>query len=157
MKRVKTVKSKTDLSVTELLTEVITGISSRINKKALKEVTADFYQHGDLNGTLKAYYERVHRHAPDFYEFMELKTPEDYEEIKEDYGAKIYRKPYNYKRGQLEPIRQRNTGFGMVYGYHWMPRWSYLFNVCEYVRINRLKYYAISPTGQCVTFTPRTY
>ena len=143
---------KTDLSVTELLEEVITGISSRINKKALKEVTEDFYQHGDLNGTLKAYYERVHRHAPDFYEFMKLKGVLDYLEIKQDYGAKIYKKAYNYKRGQLEPIRQRDTGFGMVYGYHWMPRWSYLFDVNEYVRVNRLKYYTVSPTGQVITF-----
>jgi len=141
---------KTDLSVTELLTEVIIGISSRINKKALKEVTEDFHQHGDLNGTLKAYYERVHRHAPDFYQFMELNNPDL--EIKEDYGAKIYKKAYNYKRGELEPIRQRDTGFGMVYGYGWVNRWSYLFDVNEYVRVNRLKYYAISPTGQCITF-----
>jgi hypothetical protein len=143
---------KNELHIEELLTEVIIGVSSRINKKALKEVTEDFHQHGDLNGTLKAYYNRVHGHAPDFYEFKELNSPEDYLEIRQDYGAKIYRKPYNYKQGQLEPIRQRDTGFGMIYGYHWVPHWSYLFNVDEYVRVNRIKYYAISPTGQCVTF-----
>lgn len=128
----------------ELFTEIIEGISSRINKKALNEVLEE-HGGGDLNETLLKYYERAHylsdERKRDFIEFMYYEDDEDFESIKESttYGVKRYKKPYNYKRGELSPIRQRSTGLVGLYSNGFVSWASYLFDVYEYVRINNLK------------------
>ena len=53
-------------TVYELLSEVIQGISSNLNKKALKEVIEN-NPYSDYNELLKAYYDRVHRMTENNY------------------------------------------------------------------------------------------
>lgn len=132
------------LNERELFTEVIEGISARINKKALSEVLDE---HGgcDLNETLRKYYERAHylsnERKREFVEYMLYEDEEDFEFIKESttYGVKRYKKAYNYARGQLEPIRQRSTGLIGLYSNGFTSWASYMFDVNEYVRINKIK------------------
>lgn len=121
---------------------VIERVSGRVNKKALKEVLTDMLDlsdwDADLNVTLKAYYDRVHGiKSPAPYEFLTLEDQDDLDYIKEAYNAKRYRQAYDYLNPG--PIKQKNTGFGMVTYAGWYPRFSYLFNLEAYVRLNQLK------------------
>lgn len=131
------------LSEKELLKEVIEGISARINIKALNEVI-DEHGGGELNDTLRKYYERAHylsdERKRDFVEYMLYEDAEDFDFIKESttYGVKKYKKPYNYKRGKLKPIRQRSTGLVGLYSNGFIAWGSYMFDVDEYVRINKI-------------------
>ena len=127
------------LSERELLSEVIDGISSKLNRKALDEVLDSSH---DLNEVLYNYYQRAHYISPEsrtYYSFesVDLSQSEDVEYL-EDLGAKKYRKAYDYTRGNLEPIRQRNTGFGAEVSNGWTSRWSWLFNVYKYIEHNSI-------------------
>ena len=121
---------------------VIERVSGRVNKKALKEVLTAFIdlsdREADLNVALKAYYDRVHGiKEPAPYEFLTLEDEDDFKYIKEAYNAKRYRQAYNYLNPG--PVKQKNTGFGMVTYAGWYPRFSYLFILKAYVRVNKLK------------------
>ena len=121
---------------------IINRISGRVNKKALREVLTVMLdlsdREADLNVTLKAYYDRVHGiKDPAPYEFLTLKDQDDLDYIKEAYKAKRYRQAYNYLNPG--PVKQKNTGFGMVTYAGLYPRFSYLFNLEAYVRVNKLK------------------
>lgn len=132
------------LNERELFTEIIEGISARINKKALSEVLDE---HGgcDLNETLRKYYERAHYVSDEskryFIDYMLYEDDEDFDFIKKStsYGLKRYKKPYNYTRGELSPIRQRSTGLVGLYSNSFTTWASYMFDVNEYVRINKIK------------------
>jgi len=125
----------------DLLIEVIEGVSSRINYKALDRALS--YDVDDLNYTLKRYYDEAHYIKENnfmFWEFMELNDEEDYQYIKSfSYPPKRYKKLYNYKRGELTPIKQRDTRFGMEFSNGFYTRFTYLFNVYEYVSLNKIK------------------
>lgn len=131
------------LNEKELLKEVIEGVSARINIKALNEVI-DEHGGGELNDTLRKYYERAHylsdERKRDFVEYMLYEDDEDFDFIKESttYGVKKYKKPYNYKRGKLEAIKQRSTGLVGLYSNGFIAWASYMFDVDEYVRINKI-------------------
>lgn len=131
------------LNEKELLKEVIEGVSARINIKALNEVI-DEHGGGELNDTLRKYYERAHylsdERKRDFVEYMLYEDDEDFDFIKESttYGVKKYKKPYNYKRGELQPIKQRSTGLVGLYSNGFIAWASYMFDVDEYVRINKI-------------------
>lgn len=121
---------------------VIDRISGRVNKKALREVLAEMLdlsdREADLNVTLKAYYDRVHGiKSPAPYEFLIIEDEDALNEIKEAYNAKRYRQAYDYLNPG--PVKQKNTGFGMVTYAGWYPRFSYLFNLETYVKLNQLK------------------
>lgn len=121
---------------------VIDRVSGRVNKKALKEVLTVMLdlsdREADLNVTLKAYYDHVHGiKEPAPYEFLTLEDQDALDEIKEAYNAKRYRQAYDYLNPG--PVKQKNTGFGVVTYGGFYQRFSYLFNLETYVRLNQLK------------------
>lgn len=131
-------------TVYELLSEVIQGISSNLNKKALKEVI----QHNpcsDYNELLKAYYDRVHRMKKSnytFYEFVSINDFEDENEFKaflKDNNMKWYKNKYNYDINNLQPIKQKNTGFIILVNNGYTTYGSYLFNVNEFIEYNKIE------------------
>ena len=130
-----------DLTLEETLIEVIFGISSKVNKKALKRAIDEDLD--DYNHTLKTYYDLAHYIKEDnriWYDFIRLESEEDYQYIKSlHYPPKRYKKHYNYKRGELEPIRQKDTRFGMEVSNGWYNRFSYLFDVYQYIEINDIR------------------
>jgi len=127
------------LTERELLSEIIEGISAKINRKALDEVLDSSF---DLNEVLYNYYQRAHYLKPDphyYYSFesVDLSDAQDSDYLKE-LGAKRYRKAYDYTRGNLEPIRQRNTGFGAEWSTGWVSGWRWLFDVYKYIEHNNI-------------------
>lgn len=131
------------LNEKDILKEVIEGVSARINMKALNEVVEE-YGGGELNETLRKYYERAHylsdERKRDFVEYLFYEDGEDFDFIKESttYGVKKYKKAYNYARGELQPIKQRSTGLVGLYSNGFIAWASYMFDVDEYVRINKI-------------------
>jgi hypothetical protein len=127
-----------EMTLHEVLFEVIIGLSSKINKKALKRAIEE--HQGDYNHTLKRYYDLAHYIKEDnriWYDFIWLESEEDYNYIKSlHYPPKRYKKLYNYKRGELEPIRQKDTRFGMEVSNGYYHRFSYLFDVYQYIEMN---------------------
>jgi len=131
-----------NLTTQEVLTEVIIGMSSKINKKALRETIEEYSDCRDLNEVLFQYYQRVHRIEQSSYnlhDFQEinLEDPDDVEYL-QSLGAKKYKKPYDYTRGYLQPVKQKNTGFGAELVFGWVSRWSWLFNVYKYLEVNNI-------------------
>jgi len=130
-----------DLTIEDVLIEVIFGISSKVNKKALKRAIDEDLD--NYNYTLKRYYDLAHYVKDDnliWFEFINLNDEEDYQYIKSlHYPSKRYKQPYNYKRGELEPIRQKDTRFGMEYSNGWYNRFSYLFDVYQYIELNNIR------------------
>ena len=135
----------------DFLERVIKGVSNKVNKKALKEIIED-NESATLNKTMFKYYERinsinkasqVNNHIEFVYreEFENNKDFEDY--VKETFGAKRYKTPYNYKA--LGKVRQRNTGlfigyyhaFGNHYGF-------YAFDCNQYAKENNININAIN-------------
>ena len=129
------------LTTKDVLSEIITGVSNKLNKRALQRaIDLEYY---DLNETLFAYYKDVNRldHL-ELLGFHDVDTsdPEDIEFIK-SMGGRIYKKPYNYKRGQLQPIRQKNTGFiAELKAFPGFRTWSsWLFDCYSYLSINDIE------------------
>ena len=143
------------IDLRELLNEVVDGLSKNKSKIAIEYSLERF--NGDYNQLLYDYYQRAHRthesSYPAFYEMMRLNDEEDYQYIKsritafyemmrlndeEDYqyikslGAKRYKKPYDYNLKPY-PIKQRDTRFGMEVSNGFYTRWSYLFDMYQYI------------------------
>lgn len=129
------------LTTKDVLTEIITGVSRKLNKKALQRALD--LEHYDLNDTLFTYYKDVNR-----LDYMELlgfhevdtKDPEDVDYIRSMRG-RIYKKPYDYRRGHLEPIKQKNTGFvaELMNASGFMTWTSWLFDCYKYLSINDIE------------------
>lgn len=131
----------TKMTTKDLLSEVIIGVSRKLNKKALQRaIDLDYH---DLNETLFAYYKDVNRlehlQLLGFHE-VDTSDPEDVDYIRSMQG-RIYKKPYNYKRGKLGPIKQKNTGFIAELcnhsGFHTWTSW--LFDCYKYLSINDIE------------------
>lgn len=121
------------IDLRELLNEVVDGLSKNKSKIAIDYALERF--NGDYNQLLYDYYQRAHRthesSYPAFYEMMRLNDEEDYQYIK-SLGAKRYKKPYDYNLKPY-PIKQRDTRFGMEVSNGFYNRWSYLFDVYQYI------------------------
>jgi hypothetical protein len=129
----------------EFLETVIKGVSSKVNKKALKEVIED-NETKSLNGVMFEYYQRinsinkasqVNNHIEFVYreEFENNKDFEDY--IKETFSAKRYKTPYNYKH--LGKVKQRNTGLFIGYYHAYGNHYGfYAFDCNQYAKVNNL-------------------
>lgn len=134
----------------EFLERVIKGVSSKVNKKALKEVIENSGGKS-LNGIMFNYYERinsinkasqVNNHIEFVYreEFENNKDFEDY--IKETFGAKRYKTPYNYK--ELGKVKQRNTGLFIGYYHAYGNHYGfYAFDCYKYAKENNINIDAI--------------
>jgi hypothetical protein len=138
---------KNEMTVYEMLEKVVSGISSNVNKKALKEIVKNNYSDmfdNDYNYILKAYYDRVHRmtYKNTFTEFItidDFENENDFKQyIKDNYNIKWYKKQYNYNMHALEPIKQKNTGFIIAFNNGFMSRGSYLFNVNKFINVNNI-------------------
>jgi|LGOV01.1.fsa_nt_gb hypothetical protein len=128
------------MTLNELLTEIIKGISSKINKKALNEILSG-PGCTDLNEYLFKYYNRVHGiklQSNLSYEFISMLDADDEKEfneyIKENYNARIYKQQYNYNCLEPYPIKFKYTG--LVIGYNnGFTRWAqWAFDVNQYVK-----------------------
>lgn len=121
------------IDLRELLNEVVDGLSKNKSKIAIDYALERF--NGDYNQLLYDYYQRAHRthesSYPAFYEMMRLNDEEDYQYIK-SLGAKRYKKPYDYNLKPY-PIKQRDTRFGMEVSNGFYNRWSYLFDMYQYI------------------------
>ena len=121
------------IDLRELLIEVVEGLSKHKSNIAI-EYALERYN-GDYNQLLYDYYQRAHRthesNHPSFYEMMRLNDDEDYQYIK-SIGAKRYKTPYDYT-SKPYPIKQRDTRFGMEMSNGFMNRWSYLFDMYQYI------------------------
>lgn len=134
----------------EFLQKVITGVSNKYNKKALLEVIEN-NESATLNQLLFKYYERinsinkasqVNNHIEFVYreEFENNKDFEDY--IKETFGAKRYKTPYNYK--ELGKVKQRNTGLFVGYYHAYGNHYGfYAFDCYQYAKDNSINIDAI--------------
>ena len=123
------------IDLRELLNEVVDGLSKHKSKIAIEYALDRF--NGDYNHLLYDYYQRAHRTHENqsayhiFYEMMRLNDEEDYQYIK-SLGAKRYKTPYNYSIKPY-PIKQRDTRFGMEMSNGFYNRWSYLFDMYQYI------------------------
>lgn len=134
----------------EFLETVVKGVSGKVNKKALNEVIVN-NELQSLNGLLFKYYERinsinkasqVNNHVEFVYreEFENNKEFEDY--VKETFGAKRYKTPYNYK--ELGKVRQRNTGLFVGYYHAYGNHFGfYAFDCYQYAKDNSINIDAI--------------
>lgn len=132
------------------LETVIKGVSGKVNKKALNKVIEN-NELQSLNGLLFKYYERinsinkasqVNNHIEFVYreEFENNKDFEDY--VKETFGAKRYKTPYNYK--ELGKVKQRNTGLFVGYYHAYGNHYGfYAFDCYQYAKENSINIDAI--------------
>jgi hypothetical protein len=128
----------------DLMEEIIFKVSSKVNKKALREVIANFDDWDDLNYILINYYNRVHRVKNDnLVNLVNLVYLEDFEneedfnaEIKSLYNTKIYENKYDYVNGGK--ITQKNTGLVLVYSNGFRDWTSWAFDVYKYLEVKGL-------------------
>jgi len=120
----------------DLMEEIILKVSSKVNKKALREVLENFDDWDDLNYILINYYNRVHRVKND--NLVDMVYLEDFEneeefitEIKNLYNAKIYKNKYDYENGGK--IAQKNTGLVLIYDNGFRTWSSWAFDVYKYL------------------------
>ena len=139
------IKKMLQKTVYELLSEVIQGISGNLNKKALKEVMED-NNNEDYNIILKAYYDRIHRvnnhgryYFSEFASVDEFGSEEEFKEFLKDNGVKWYKSKYNYNMNELQPIKQKNTGFVMLVNNGFITHGHYLFDVNEFIKYNHIE------------------
>ena len=121
----------------DLIEEVIFKVSSRVNKKALREVIQCELansRHVDYNDILRKYYERVHRMGSDvqFLQYLHVEDEEDMQDVRDE-GGKAYKTPYDYLNGGK--IKQKNTGLVMLYTNGWWRRAQWAFDVEKYMQV----------------------
>lgn len=131
----------TDITMKDLFIEIITGISKRINMKALEEILWDNYE--DYNEALAAYYRRAHyekEHPNMFRELthIDTKDQDDHDYLKGFESGKIYKTRYDYRRGHLQPIKQKDTGLIEEWNNGFIGGFSWRFDVYEYLAVNNL-------------------
>lgn len=131
-----------------LYTEIIMGVSNKVNKRALNEVLGDYidYQASyiDLNELLFNYYSRIKSTtSKESYNF-EILTEDNFNSkeefnnhIKKHYNAKIFKNEYDYKA--LGKVKQKYTGLVMGYSNGFVSWCSPGFNVYEYMRVNDIR------------------
>ena len=131
-----------EMTLNEVMTEVIIGVSNRINKKALKEVIAANECNRDYNDILFAYYQRVHRNDDDLsFEFIYQANFKDSKEFKayckEYFNTRFFVKTYDYKN--IKPIKFYNTGLIIGYNNGWRSWSSFAFNMYQYIETNKIE------------------
>lgn len=134
----------------EFLETVIKGVSGKVNKKALNEVIEN-NELQSLNGLMFKYYERINsitkavqvNNNIEFVYCEEFENNKDFEDyIKETFGAKRYKTPYNYK--ELGKVRQRNTGLFIGYYHAYGNHYGfYAFDCYQYAKDNSINIDAI--------------
>ena len=139
-----------NMQLYDMFETVILSISNgRLNKKALKETLEDFRnkfmlyaEDGEsFNHALFSYYEKVHGQKDSMKKqaFMNLYCTADYEFIKECYNAKRYKNKYDYSIMNLQPIRQKDTAFGIEYSNKFgHTSFSYAFDMLQFIRKNNI-------------------
>lgn len=133
-----------------LYTEIIMGVSNKVNKRALNEVIENYIQYqasySDLNDLLFNYYTRIksttskESYNVEFYTEEDFDNKEDFNSfIKDTYNGLIFKNKYDYKT--LGKVKQKDTG--LIIGYSRGIReanWcSPGFNVYEYLKVNNIK------------------
>lgn len=146
---------KKKMHLHDMFETVILSISNgRINKTALDETLKDFrYKYmrypsdgESFNKALFKYYNRIRyvdRHETRVTaQFVNLYCTEDYETIKNEYDAKRYKNKYDYSIMNLQPIRQKDTAFGIVYtvmsDYGVSHSFSYAFDMLQFIHTNNI-------------------
>lgn len=129
------------IDLRDLLIEVVEGLSKQKSRVAI-EYALERYN-GDYNQLLFDYYSRSHHthenQSPSFYEMMRLNDEEDYQYLKR-LGAKRYKTPYDYSLKPY-PIRQKDTRFGMEMSNGFYNKWSYLFDMYQYIEAQGYEVY----------------
>ena len=131
-----------------LYTEIIEGVSGKVNKKALNEVLKDYLDfqasYIDLNELLFNYYSRIKSTTSKESYSVEILTENDFNSkeefnnyIKEYYNAKIFKNEYDYKA--LGKVKQKYTGLVIGYSNGFVSWCSPGFNVYEYMRVNDIR------------------
>jgi hypothetical protein len=128
----------------EVLETVINGMSRKVNKKALKRALDFHNDRKNLNYALKHYYEDIHsiNNGFRYYEFVSVNDFNNIDEFKtflKGYNVKWYKTPYNYNMNNLQAIKQKNTGFVMVYSNGYYSHGSYLFDVNTFIDENDIE------------------
>lgn len=134
----------------DFLERVIKGVSNKVNKKALKEIIED-NESATLNNTMFKYYERiksiknsstVSNHVAFVY-LEDFDNQDDFKKyLKENYSAKWYKTPYDYKA--LGKVKQRNTGLFVAYYDTWRNYGFYAFDCLQYAKENNININAIN-------------
>jgi hypothetical protein len=127
----------------DLYVKVITGMNSKLNKKALREVLAKNEGSNALNDILYQYYKRANYmdKGTDYLVTMVYRdnfgSDEEFRAyLKDNYNVKWYKKAYDYK--ELGKIKQKNTGLVLVYHNGFMAWGSYAFDMYAYVMTNQI-------------------
>lgn len=139
-----------NMQLYDMFETVILSISNgRINKKALNETLHGFeykfmmhpFDGDSFNYALFSYYQKVHRQKTLHSQiaFMNLYCTSDYEFIKRHYNAKRYKNKYDYSIMNLQPIRQKDTAFGIEYKHsNRNESFSYAFDMLKFIRTNNI-------------------
>ena len=126
----------------DILSKAILQVSTRLNKKALKEALEDFGTY-DLNTTLYHYYLKAHyQKAPVFYHIytFDKNDPEDLEAFNEtikDLRMKKYKKEYDYKNDKA--IKFKNTYAILEQSNGWNYFGSYVLDVYQFIEAHNIK------------------
>jgi hypothetical protein len=135
-----------DIKIFDLYQDIINGISSKFNKKALKHVLEyekeniiSHYQDDKYNDILRLYYLKSRYqdlHDPNFQVYINIQDEKDLQDLKQDYRIKRYKTKYNYDKDALQPIKQKNTGLLIEYCNGFTTYFSYGFDVYQYIAFN---------------------